>query len=324
MSTVAEFAAELHLQTPSAAARAYTPVECVGSTDCLHDIRAVIFDVYGTLIDYRKDEFGDQVARERSLLAAFAAVVERFGLREAFLAMSPSAPPERTLADFYHGLIAMEHQKKRKDGVETPEVAIDRIWGLIVLMLKRRGWDAAAAGIGDDAELARCMAYFYNFHALGRGFYPGVVDALAKLTADNLSLGILSNAQFYTPIDLTLFTRDQGGGRYDDHLELFHTDLVFFSYEYGVAKPGMVLFEKLFNLLYEMQILPSQAVFVGNDLSADIEPAQRIGLRTALFCGDSRTAYLGNDVGRVIPDIVFTDYAHLPSLIRFHGENKTQ
>jgi putative hydrolase of the HAD superfamily len=168
------------------------------------------------------------------------------------------------------------------------------------------------------------VAYHYNFRALGRGFYDGVVPALERLKKDNIHCGVLSNAQFYTPIDLTLFVRDQSSGRYDDHHELFDLDLEFYSFEYGVAKPGLALFEKLFNVLYESHILPSQVVFVGNDLAADIRPARDAGMRTAFFAGDSRTAYLYELEETVVPDIVFTSYDQLPSRIAFHEEKQSQ
>jgi putative hydrolase of the HAD superfamily len=135
-----------------------------------------------------------------------------------------------------------------------------------------------------------------------------------------MRLGIVSNAQFYTPIDLSLFVRDQGGDRYDDYTELFDDDLTFFSYEYGIAKPGLFLFRKLYDALYEYHILPKQTVFVGNDLAADIEPAAEVGMKTALFCGDRRSAFLHGLQGRVVPDIAFSDYAELPSVLSFHGE----
>jgi len=322
MSIVAEFAAKLHEQTPRAAPRACEPVEYPSAAEHLYDIRAVIFDVYGTLVDYRKGEFGDREATERSLLAAFGALIERFGVREHLLQMDAAAEPSRTLSDVYQGLIALDHQRSRRRDIETPEVRIDRVWGLILMMLKRHGFQPSALGLGEDPDVARCMAYFYNFHALGRGFYPGVVDALARLRGAGVALGILSNAQFYTPIDLTLFARDQSDGRCDDYLELFDSDLVFYSYEYRVSKPGRLLFEKLYNALYELQILPSQTVFVGNSLAADIEPARSAGMKTAFYCGDRRSAFLGDLAGSVTPDIAFHSYDELPARIHLHGAGK--
>lgn len=322
MSIVAEFARQLHESTPRTDPPALLPTPYPGEKDKLHDVRAVIFDVYGTLINYRKPTFDDRLSTEESLKEAFRMIIERFGMALFLSKMHPSASPEQTLHDFYHGLIALDHEQSRRSDIATPEVRIERIWGLLLKMLVRHGYDVAAQGLGSEADLARCMAYAYNFWALGRGFYPGVVDALTRLKNDNMACGLLSNAQFYTPIDLTLFARDQSGDGLDDHLELFDPDLCFFSYEYGVAKPGRLLFEKLYNVLYERHILPGQAVFVGNDLRADIEPAAEIGMQTAFFCGDHRSAFLHDAAGVVVPGISFTSYDDLPLMLSFYEEKK--
>jgi FMN phosphatase YigB (HAD superfamily) len=160
--------------------------------------------------------------------------------------------------------------------------------------------------------------------SMGRALYPEVSSALKKLKNDNIVLGILSDAQLYTPIDLTLLLRDQSGGEIDDYNELFDTDLTFFSHEYGSVKPSEVLYRRLFDALYEYHITPSQTVFVGNDLAMDIRPAASIGMKTGLFCGDDVMAFVDGidenvDAGAV-PDIVFNSWTELPGLISFHGE----
>jgi putative hydrolase of the HAD superfamily len=322
VSIVAEFAAKLHQQRGEEVARELVPLQYPSHEEKLHDVQAVIFDVYGTLVDYRKAEFGDQASKERSLLDAFRAVINYFGLDPYLREINPGMEPERTLSDFYHGLIALEHEKARREDIETPEVRIERVWGVILLMVKRRGYDVGGLGLGDEREVARCMAYYYNFSALERGFYDGVVWALERLKHGNLKLGILSNAQFYTPIDLNLFVRDQSNGRYVDYTEFFDTELIFYSYEYGIAKPGVFMFRKLFDVLYEYHILPSQTVFVGNDLLIDIKPAQDIGMKTALFCGDRCGTFLHDAAGEVMPDITFTSFHDLPELISFHDARK--
>ena len=148
-------------------------------------------------------------------------------------------------------------------------------------------------------------------------FYDGVVDALIKLKKGNIKPGIVSDAQFYTPIDLTLLTRKQSNNMLDDYLELFDVDLIYYSYEYGMTKANPTLFQKLYDTLYEYQILPSQTVFVGNDLFLDIKPAADIGMRTAFFAGDDKSAFVHDTGGEIIPDIVFDSWDELPEKISF-------
>jgi putative hydrolase of the HAD superfamily len=286
-------------------------------------VRAVIFDVYGTMVNYWRPGFEGRHSREALLIGAFAEVADRFGMGETLIGMNPADSPAKTLNDFYNGLILLNHQKSVDKGVAFPEVRVEEVWSVIALMLKRNGYDAAAhAPAGGAADFARYVAYTYNFLSMGRELYPNVAAALKKLKESGIVLGILSDAQFYTPIDLTLMLRGQSGGKVDDYNELFDTDLTFLSCEYGFVKPSEALYRRLFDALYEYQITPAQTVFVGNDLEADIRPAAALGMRTGLFCGDDVMVFgRGGDWDcGIMPDIVFEDWSELPDKVLFHGD----
>jgi putative hydrolase of the HAD superfamily len=320
MSEMAEFARTIHESSTKSAGRKLVPVEYPAETEKLRDIRAVIFDVYGTIIDYWCDEFRDQARKEAVLKKAFLTVAERFGFTETLLKVNRADPPEKTLYDFYHGLITLKHDQAHKKGVEYPEIVIEEIWEVILTILKRNGYEPPLQG-GENLRIyARKIAWYYNFHTLGRQLYPGVVDALEGLKQGNIVTGIVSNAQFYTPIDITLLIRDQSNGKYDDIFELFDVDLTFFSYEYKVAKPNKLLFRKLYDALYEYQILPAQTVFVGNDLLIDVQPAREAGMKTALFTGDNRSMFSHGLDGNIVPDITFSHWTKLVAKLSFHTE----
>ncbi|MBD3314956.1 MAG: HAD hydrolase-like protein [Chitinivibrionales bacterium] len=324
MSLVAEFARELHERESVDNFRPLSPFRTFAQAEKLFDVHAVIFDVYGTLVNYWMPAYTGEEGKLAFLEEAFDRTARQFGMTDFLAVMNPADPPAKTLRDFYHGLIALDHEKSRKRGIEYPEVKIERIWELIILMLKRHGYSIDELDLGDSAEVSRCVAYYYNFHALGRGFFPGVVDALTALREKNIKLGIVSNAQFYTPIDLTLFLRDQSNNRLDDYLELFDVDLVLMSYQVGRAKPGKMLFEKLYDALYELHILPEQTVFVGNDLISDIAPARQAGMRTAFFSGDRASSFTHGREGSVVPDIAFSGWEELPDLLSFYEEKPSE
>jgi putative hydrolase of the HAD superfamily len=318
---LAEYVRRLHETARRGYGRVITPAvydKC--RFERLKGVRAVIFDVYGTLINYWRPGFETQEGRSELLLGAFAELVDRFAMGETLLDMNPDEPPPKTLYDLYNGLLSLNQQKSADGGAALPEVRVEKVWAVIVLMLKRNGYDVdkhAPAG-GDVADFGRCLACTYNFLGMGRELYPGVADALGRLKGDNIALGILSDAQFYTPIDLTLLLRDQSGGGVDDYNELFDTGLIFLSSDYGFVKPSEVLFRRLFDALYEYHITPAQTLFVGNDLSADILPAAALGMKTALFCGDDIMLFgTGADV---VPDIIFNKWSELPDKVSFHGE----
>ena len=322
MSELAEYARRLHEQERRVYDRRLVPQRCGHAADTLKGIRAVIFDVYGTLVNYWRPGFESRERREALLTEAFSEIVERFGMKDVLSKMNPGGAAADTLKDFYHGLVALNYEKSLDKDVKHPEVRIDEVWAVIALMLKRNGYDAAAGAPGGADDLARRLAYTYNFLSMGRALYPGAADALQKLKADNIVLGIMADGQFYTPLDLTLLIREQSGGKIDDYNELFDADLTFFSYQYGFTKPSEVLYRRLFDALYEYNILPSQTLFVGNDLSTDIQPASMFGMKTALFCGDDVMVF-GGDVdidADIVPDIVFESWDELPELVSFYGE----
>ena len=319
MSDLAEYARRLHETDRRSYERVITPSQCQYAHEALKGVRAAIFDVYGTLVNYWRPEFESWEGHEGLLLDAFSEVSALFGMDDTLGKMNPDDSPARTLNDLYNGLIVMKHQQfANNGGAITEALRIEEIWAVIVLMLKRNGYDADKYAPGNAEEFARYLAYTYNFFSMGRELYPGVADALKKLKDDNIVLGILSDAQLYTPIDLTLLLREQSGGKIDDYNELFDTDLTFLSCEYGFAKPSDVLFRRLFDALYEYHITPAQTLFVGNDLSIDIKPAAALGMRTALFCGDDIMIFgAGADV---VPDIIFNKWEELPGKAGFHGE----
>lgn len=319
MSAIAEFAPLLHRTASVPNTRILSPIHYPSNGDALLDVRAVVFDVYGTLVNYWRADFSDEIRKEAALTESFRITAERFGFVPFLEVINPGADPAITLKDFYHGLIGIQHDKARAKGREFPEMRIEDVWAIILLMLERRGFVLPAELEGfpleDRRDFSKCIAYHYNFHSLGRGMYPGVTAALETLGRNGMKTGIVSNAQFYTPLDLTLFVRDQSNDRIDDHLDLIDRNLVVYSYEEGVSKPNPQLFRRLYDALYEYEILPSQTLFVGNDLVSDIRPAQDAGMKTAFFTGDDKSAFVHDMAGEIIPDIVFSKWEDLPGMI---------
>ena len=320
MSRLAEFARKIHESDQKVQTRCLVPVEYPSNKYKCSNIQAIVCDVYGTLVNYWTDEFIDPQQKQDVLYRSFLTVAEYFNMTTSLCSANPADPPEKTLNDFYHGLISLRHEQAAERGAVFPEIVIEEIWEVIISILKRHGYIPEFSSGETLRDFSRRVAWFYNYHALGRGFYPGVVDALTILRKKNMIVGLLSNAQFYTPVDMTFFLRDQSRGKYDDIHELFDVDLTFFSYEYQVAKPHQLLFRKLFDALYEFQILPEQTVYIGNDLAVDIAPAQNAGMKTALFTGDSKSTFLHDLAGTVVPDITFSQWAELPALLSFHTE----
>ena len=240
------------------------------------------FDVYGTLLISGSGDVG----------TAMQAVQDDARLKELLLTFNIDRSPARVLDDFFSA-IADHHSRLKASGIDYPEVNIDRIW-MQVLGLPCR-------------HTARAFALAFELIANPVYPMPGLRQLMQK-GRECCCLGIISNAQFYTPLLLERCL--------DASLENtgFAKDLLIFSYQMEYAKPSDHLFQVAESRLEKRGILPSATLYVGNDMLNDILPAQRIGFKTALFAGDKRSLRLRPDDARcedIVPDIIVTDLLQL-------------
>ncbi|NLS95647.1 MAG: HAD family hydrolase [Planctomycetaceae bacterium] len=263
---------------------------CPERLDKLPGIRAVLFDVYGTLFISGSGEVG--TARQSARGDAFAAALAAVGL-------APTASVEPAL-QYSFDLIEERHAAGRNRGIEYPEIDIFEIWDAVLQRLRR---DGAIPQDSYDREDLKRLAVEYEARTNPVWPMPGLADCLKGMADAGLAMGIISNAQFFTrelfPALLGRSTDDCG----------FAPDLQVYSYEQGHSKPGEGIYRLAAERLAARQIEPSQALCVGNDMLNDIAPAHRVGFRTALFAGDSRSLRLRADdrrVGGIRPDLVVT------------------
>lgn len=155
-------------------------------------------------------------------------------------------------------------------------------------------------------DMSRARAFAAEYEMIVNPVYPmpHLSEMLAGCRANPVLMGVISNAQFYTPRLFPLFLgRDLGALG-------FHPEMTLFSYEFGVAKPSLFLFEQAAERLKMEGLSPDSVIYIGNDMRNDIYPAQRIGFQTALFAGDKRSLRLREDDPKckgLKPDLVITD-----------------
>ncbi len=188
--------------------------------------------------------------------------------------------------------IKKTHSQAEASGIEYPEVNIVSVWNSI---LNSNGRFA-------ESEIRE---FAIRFELIINPVYPmpGVGESLRKCSQSQKVMGIISNAQFYTPFLFEWFL--------DGNMEQlgFKKDLTFLSFEHGIAKPSCNLFQKAKINLRELGIPSDQVVYLGNDMLKDILPAKQAGFQTALFAGDARSLKLRNDDPRcknIKPDMVVT------------------
>ncbi len=261
-------------------------------------VRAVLFDIYGTLLVSASGDIG--TARRSAAGEAFVAALEAVGIR---FSTTGSVGVECLSAT-----IEADHAAARARGIEYPEVEITAIWRRALAALAERGLIAEAPGKLDFAQLA----VEYEARVNPAWPMPGVQASLAQLQQRGVRLGLVSNAQFYTlellPALLERTVAQLG----------FEESLRFFSFRAGEAKPGRTLYRQAVETLDRAGIAPQEVLCVGNDLLNDIAPATAVGFRTALFAGDARSLRWREGDQRVAgvqPDLVVTELEQLPQCV---------
>jgi putative hydrolase of the HAD superfamily len=251
-------------------------------------VKCIMFDVYGTLFISGSGDIGiaKQKVRQTEQLIN---LLQKFGIRRY---------PDAVLNDYF-AAIDNQHAKLKANGIDFPEVEIDKIWMHVL----------------NNNNLDLIRAFAVEFELIVNPVYPmpNLEMMLAGCKESNLCMGIVSNAQFYTP---SMFQWYLGSDPEDLG---FHPDLMLFSYKFGYAKPSTYLFQLAAESLQNMGIPVNAALYLGNDMLNDIYPAQKVGFKTALFAGDARSLRLREDdpgCKNLSPDIIITDLIQLLDHIR--------
>lgn len=246
-------------------------------------IKCLLVDVYGTLFISGSGDIGPG---ELPLpkMGELQALLSQFGI---------AVPPRALLKELRHAIEARHAQLQRR-GVDFPEVKIDRIWMQVLQ--------------NNDKNFVRRFAL--EFELIVNPVYPmpNLAAMLAACREQKIRLGIISNAQFYTPCLFQWFLKATPAALG------FDPELAYYSYRFGIAKPSPRLFAMAAEKLAQKGIRPSSALYLGNDLGNDIYPAHITGFQTALFAGDRRSLRLRSNDPRcknLKPELVITDLGQL-------------
>ncbi len=294
--------------------RTAVPMEAVPavekpSLEGSRDLRAVVFDIYGTLImsasgDIKESEFSSENLK-RSLDDSDIILKEEYRRKENEILLELMSEYVRTV-HFSLG-------KSKSSGIMFPEIVTEEIWEAIMNSHKNRPRFSFGDGFSDFKRLA------FVFEFLSNRVYPmkALKETLEYLHMRGIPMGIISNAQFYTPIIMNYFI--SGNVTDSDRIDLFDPDLIIFSYKMKRSKPDPLLFETVSKTLKnKYSIMPENTIFVGNDMYKDIYPACKAGFSTALFAGDIRSCKLRKEKEEtrdLKPDYILTEVAQIIKIL---------
>ncbi len=218
---------------------------------------------------------------------------------------APSAGFPVDLAERLRAVVARDHAQERARGIPWPEVDAPLVFARALAMPQ----DALAYTQGARA----CIAWECAMNPCAA--MPGAAEALRACKDRGLTLGIVSNAQFYSPlfIEAAFGAPLCGSGGLG-----FDAGLLLWSYQTRRAKPDRWMFDELARRFAERGVAAGRVLFIGNDALNDCAAGREAGFMTALFAGDARSFKARPAEPRVraaLPSTIVTSWDALGRLV---------
>jgi putative hydrolase of the HAD superfamily len=242
----------------------------------LMDIRAIAFDVNGTLVDIETDETRKSIFRAAGHFLTYQGIDLR----------------RHAVRDLYFHILK---EQKAASGEKHPEFDAVAIWRKIIAdhmtdYTRRLPAEKLAHMPVFLAEMSRGISR-RRLHT-----YPHVYEVLDGLR-QRFRLAIVTDAQ-------SAFARAELNKV--GLLDYFNPIII--SGDFGYRKPDRRLFHKA---LEEMGVAAENTLYVGNDMHRDIHGARRVGMKTVMFNSDQgKKEYKG-----VKADYVINDYRELARIL---------
>jgi putative hydrolase of the HAD superfamily len=245
-------------------------------TGALSEVRAVLFDVNGTLVDIHTDEGMEQIFRAVGHFLTYQGIDLRRG----------------EVQERYFELLK---ERQRTSSEEYPEFDSVAIWRTIL--------DENATAYTRALPLAKYRQLPLFLAEMSRGIsrrrlrlYPHVRQVLDILRT-HFPLAVVTDAQ----------AANARGELHQVGL-LDYFDPIVVSGDHGFRKPDPRLFRYALNAL---GVAAEDAVHVGNDMHRDVFGAHELGLRTVMFDSDQGT----KEHPDTTPDHTISDHRELLDLL---------
>jgi putative hydrolase of the HAD superfamily len=242
------------------------------------EIRALLFDVNGTLIDIETDEWMEETYRAIAHFLTYQGIALHRG----------------EVRDLYFQIMKEQFAASKEI---YPEFDVVAVWREVL----RRHATEYTRTLGPEKfqPMPRFLAELQRGISRKRLVaFPQTQEMLAHVKTRH-RMAVVSDAQsVYGLPEL------RAAGLAD------YFASIIISGDYGYRKPDPRLFQAA---LTELQVRPEEAIFVGNDRFRDVFGARQVGMKTILFCPHGNPG--GSP--ETEPDYILYQYADLPRAIEF-------
>lgn len=290
------------------------------SVDRIPGIKAVLWDVYGTLLRTADGGFTLFPEPEVRLQVALEKTIHEFNMWNSMY--RKPGPPWQSMINQYRDYaerLSMVATKRRGD---LTDVNLVHVWRMVVDRLFDKEYSYETDTLGDADQLAEKIAYFFHCNLQATEARAGAVQALRELQETGIQQGLLSDGQPFTVVQLTrALTRALSRqGAIPPVYEILPSGNNLLSYQMGVRKPSKSLFQQAAGQMARREIAPEEILHVSCRVKTDLAPAKALGMKTALLAAEKNgleaTANLLKDP-QTRPDRLLTDITQITSVVGF-------
>jgi len=281
----------------------------------LRGIRAVTWDVYGTLLSISEGRLLSLPPDPLRMEVALDKTIHEFNMWHS-MSRKPGAPWEYMFQQYKRLVEAARLAASARSG-EEPEVDSAHIWKVLIERLGKKEFTWDEAFFGDIDEFSEKVAWFFHAALQGAAAAPNALRALKHVRRAGLKQGLVADGQCFTLVQLARALREQGN--VPSFARLFSTGCVCLSFQFGVRQPAATLFEACLARLARRGISPGQVLHVAPRLKENLRPAKNLGMRTALFAGDAASLEATSaDIkdSELRPDRILTDLRQVRQIVK--------
>jgi putative hydrolase of the HAD superfamily len=240
-------------------------------------IKAILFDINGTLIDINTDETNEEIFRTISHILTYQGIFMH----------------RREVRDEYYQIMDVQRKTSQEKYPEFNVVELFREF------LNRR---LSARGVVRPDKLKWLpvfLAEAYRGISLNRlQLYPGVLDVLNDLRP-RYKLAAISDAQSAWCLPEMRAVGIDG-----------YFDPIIVSGDFGYRKPDIRLFTAA---LTGLRVAPENVLFVGNDMFRDVYAAKQHGIKTVFFSSNQGR----KQAEGVKPDYIIYQFPEMRQAVEF-------
>ncbi|HUQ69250.1 MAG TPA: HAD family hydrolase, partial [Planctomycetaceae bacterium] len=290
------------------------PVNALPYARPLAGIKAVAWDVYGTLLRISDGELLFQHPQAVRMEVALDKTLQEFNLWHS-MSRKPGAPWEYLQSMYTRSYDDLRLAGSGRKG-DLTEIDAGKLWRKVLSKLDLKEFTYDESLYGDLDELGEKMAYFFHSALQGTEAAAGALTTLSALSQAGIASGIVADGQCFTLVQMLRGLRRQG--TLPPAGSLWNPEAVVLSSQEGVRKPSKSLYLRAVERFLRLGIEPPEVLYVGARLREDLTVAKSMGFRTVLFAGDKlslRATLSDLRDPAVKPDRLITEIAQVREIL---------